>query len=135
VTFDLTADDAPMSGFWIPNLGGMLYAMTGHINRLNLMGQTPGDYEGRSSEINGAGLADMKFTAKVSSKADFDTWVQDTQLDNGPLTDFGYQNLLKPSENNAAKSYSEYERGLYAKVLMKYMGADSMAGMNMSGMK
>jgi len=135
VTFDLTADDAPMSGFWIPNLGGMLYAMTGMVNRLNLIGQTLGSYEGRSSEITGPGLADMKFTAQVSSQKDFDNWVQDTQLDNGPLTDAGYQSLLKPSENNSAAFYSSYERGLYAKVLMKYMGADSMAGMNMDGMR
>jgi cytochrome o ubiquinol oxidase subunit 2 len=36
VTFELTADDAPMSAFWIPNVGGQLYAMTGHVNQLNL---------------------------------------------------------------------------------------------------
>ncbi len=32
--FDLTADEIPMSSFWIPHLGGQLYAMTGHVNRL-----------------------------------------------------------------------------------------------------
>ena len=134
VTFELTADDAPMSGFWIPNLGGMLYAMTGHMNRLNLMAQNPGDYRGSSSEINGPGLDDMTFTARASSKADFDNWVENTQLSGEVLSEAEYQKLLTPSEAVPAKFYSEYERGLYAKVLMKYMGADSMAGMNMGGM-
>lgn len=122
VTFDLTADDAPMSGFWIPNLGGMLYAMTGHINRLNLMGQTPGDYIGKTPEITGAGYDDMKFTARVSSRQDFDNWVAATQQTKGVLSESEYDQLLKPSIGNPEKFYSEYERGLYAKVLMKYMG-------------
>lgn len=135
VTFELTADDAPMSGFWIPNLGGMLYAMTGHINRLNLMGRVPGDYVGKTSEINGSGYAGMTFTARVSSKQDFESWVVDTQLSKDVLNEHEYDQLLKPSENNPQKFYSEYERGLYAKVLMKYMGPNSMMGMSsMAGM-
>lgn len=75
VRFELTADEAPMNSFWIPHLGGMLYAMTEHVNPLNLMGDTPGDYNGGAAEINGHGFAGMKFTARVSTQADFDTWV------------------------------------------------------------
>ena len=130
VTFELTADDAPMSGFWIPNLGGMLYAMTGHINNLNLMATTPGDYEGSTSEINGAGLAGDRFTVRAGSQADFDSWVADTRLTGGVLDESEYSKLLQPSESNPATFYSEYERGLYAKVLMKY--SEDMPGMDMS---
>jgi cytochrome o ubiquinol oxidase subunit 2 len=134
VTFELTADDTPMSGFWIPNLGGMLYAMTGHINRLNLMAQTPGDYPGRTSEINGAGYDSMTFTARASSQADFDGWVENAQLSGRVLNEAEYQKLLQPSEANPATFYSQYERGLYAKVLMKYTGdMDNMPGMDMGG--
>jgi cytochrome o ubiquinol oxidase subunit II len=129
VTFALTADDAPMSGFWIPNLGGMLYAMTGHINNLNLMADKPGDYQGSTSEINGAGMADMKFTARASSKVDFDKWVENTKQSWDVLDESEYQQLLKPSVANPEKDYSEFEHGLYAKVLMKY--SNDMAGMGM----
>jgi len=122
VRFELTADDAPMSAFWIPNLGGMLYAMTGHVNPLNLMGRTLGDYPGSVAEINGAGFAKMRFTARVSTKADFDAWAQDTQLLPEVLDEDGYNKLLKPSEGNPAASYSRYDANLYDKVLMKYMG-------------
>jgi cytochrome o ubiquinol oxidase subunit 2 len=133
VEFDLTADNAPMSGFWIPNLGGMLYAMTGHINRLNLMATTPGDYRGSASEINGAGLAGMKFTARASSQGDFDNWVASTQQSPNVLTEAEYDKLLQPSENNPEKDYSEFEHGLYAKVLMKY--SSDMGGMSGMEMK
>jgi cytochrome o ubiquinol oxidase subunit II len=120
VTLELTADETPMSGFWVPNLGGMLYAMTGHVNNLNLLAQTPGDYPGTTAEINGAGYAGMKFTARASAKKDFDNWVQDTQLSKDVLDQAEYEKLLVPSESNPAKFYSEYEAGLYGQVLAKY---------------
>jgi len=129
VTFELTADDAPMSGFWIPNLGGMLYAMTGHVNNLNLMATSPGDYQGSTSEITGAGLAGMKFTVRAGSQEDFDGWVAGTRVNGGALTESEYAKLLQPSKSNPAAFYANYETGLYDKVLMKYMG--DMAGMDM----
>lgn len=122
VRFELTADDAPMSAFWIPHLGGMLYAMTGHVNPLNLLGHTVGDYPGSVAEINGAGFADMKFTARVSSREDFDAWVEETQIQPEKLDEAAYDRLLKPSKAHPAAYYSAYEAGLYDKVLMKYHG-------------
>jgi cytochrome o ubiquinol oxidase subunit 2 len=125
VKFELTADDAPMSSFWIPNLGGMLYAMTGHVNALNLMATKPGDYEGKTAEITGAGFAGMKFTTRASSKADFDKWVQEVKWYPEVLGSTEYDQLLQPSEDHPAAFYSDYESGLYDKVLMKYMSGHS----------
>jgi cytochrome o ubiquinol oxidase subunit II len=123
VEFDLTADDAPMSSFWIPHWGGQLYAMTGMTNKLNLMPTTLGDSEGSSAEINGEGFAGMKFTARASSNQDFDSWVQHVKQLPDALDMVEYERLLKPSENNPAVYYSMTEAGLYDKVLMKYMGS------------
>ena len=120
IKFELTADETPMSSFWIPNLGGQLYAMTGHVNQLNLMGTTIGDYIGKSAEINGAGFAGMKFTARVSSQTDFNKWVTATQksLNNFTLKD--YTELLVPSEYNKAMTYSTNESDIYSRVTDKY---------------
>lgn len=123
VQFDLTADETPMSSFWIPNLGGQLYAMTGHVNRLNLIAEHAGDYAGSAAEINGAGFAGMKFVARASSKEDFDKWIKSIQQSGDILDNAAYNNLLKPSEKNPAAFYSEYEPDLYAKMLMKYWGS------------
>lgn len=123
VEFQLTGDESPMSSFWIPNLGGMLYAMNGHINELNLVADTPGDYPGSSAEINGAGFAGMKFTARAGSQEDFDRWVNRVQLTGHTLDSAKYKELLKPTENHPPALYSVTEDDLYAKVLMKYMGA------------
>lgn len=123
VVFELTGDEAPMSSFWIPNLGGQLYSMTSHVNSLNLMADEPGDYPGSSAEINGPGFAGMKFTARVSSADDFDRWVDKTQQASNVLDTAAYANLLKPSENNPTAFYRSYQAGLYDKVVMKYTGS------------
>jgi cytochrome o ubiquinol oxidase subunit 2 len=121
VTFALTADDAPMSSFWIPNLGGQLYAMTGHVNQLHLMADKIGNYPGSTAEINGSGFADMTFTTSVGSQADFDNWVKGAKQDNNTLNAAAYADLLKPSEDNAPALYSSYQPNLYDTVVMKYM--------------
>jgi cytochrome o ubiquinol oxidase subunit 2 len=121
VQFELTADDAPMSSFWIPNLGGMLYTMTGHTNRLNLIADKAGDYPGSSAEINGDGFAGMKFTARASDVSSFDRWVEEVRQSPTALDAAEYKKLLKPSQNNPVALYSNVDKGLYDTVLMKYM--------------
>ncbi len=123
VTFELTADEAPMSSFWIPNLGGQLYSMTSHVNQLNLIGETIGDYPGSSAELNGAGFAGMKFTTRVSTGSDFESWVQSVKQSTSTLDDNSYKALLKPSEDNPVAVYSSFQNDLYAKVAKKYMGS------------
>lgn len=123
VTFELTADEAPMSSFWIPNLGGQLYSMTSHVNRLNLIGETPGDFPGSSAELNGSGFSGMKFIARVSSANDFDNWVKQAKQSKDVLDSSAYADLLKPTENNPVALYADYQSDIYAKVAEKYMGA------------
>lgn len=125
VRFYLTGDEAPMSSFWIPHLAGQLYAMTGHVNPLNLVASSNGDYQGRSAEINGSGFADMKFTARVSTQKEFETWLQDVRLSGSVLDSASYMDLLEPSEKDLAAYYSSTEAGLFDSVLKKYNGSHS----------
>lgn len=123
VRFELTADETPMSSFWIPHLSGQLYAMTGHVNPLNLITDTPGDYPGSSAEINGAGFAGMKFTARAGTAADFNAWVKEAKSSTNALDAAAYDRLLVPSENHKVTLYGSVQEGLYAKMLMKYAGS------------
>ncbi len=65
-----------MNSFWIPQLGGQIYAMPAMRSKLHLIADEPGDFRGCSANISGKGFAGMKFTAKSSSEEDFDQWVQ-----------------------------------------------------------
>lgn len=123
VVFNLTADEAPMSSFWVPNLGGQLYAMTGHVNQLNLIADEAGDYQGKSAEINGPGFAGMKFTTRVSSEQDFQAWVAETKRSSNVLDNTAYQKLVKPSEDNPQAVYSSVDNSLFAKAIAKYTGS------------
>lgn len=123
ITFEMTADESPMSSFWIPNLGGQLYTMTTHVNRLNLMAHEAGDYPGSSAEINGEGFAGMRFIARASSEADFEQWVASVQQGDSELDVVGYDQMLVPSENEPVALYASYETNLFDRVIAKYWGS------------
>ncbi|MBC7581875.1 COX aromatic rich motif-containing protein [Aeromicrobium sp.] len=123
VKFELTADDAPMSSFWIPNLGGQLYAMTGHVNRLNLVPNKLGLYDGRSAEINGAGFSGMTFKANVTTAADFDKWTLSARQSSPMLDSATYANLVKPSQDSPVLYYGDYQSDLYSNIAAKYMSS------------
>ncbi len=125
VVFKLGADEAPMSSFWIPNLGGQLYAMTGHLNTLNLMAEKPGDYSGSSAEINGTGFSGMKFVARAGSDEDFDKWIATVKSSPDILDSSEYTKLLKPSEYNNAAYYAIAQTNLFDTMLAKYSGSHS----------
>ncbi len=123
IRFELTADEAPMNSFWIPQLGGMLYAMTEHVNQLNLMADEAGVYEGGAAEISGHGFAGMRFKTRVSSQAEFDSWVNETVRNSAELDAAEYAMLLKPSENNSPTFYySPTNSEIFAALLQKYAG-------------
>lgn len=126
VRFELTADEAPMNSFWIPHLGGMLYSMTGHVNLLNLMAHTSGDYNGGAAEINGRGLAGMRFVTRVSTQADFEAWAGQAAAEPAELDAAEYARILEPSENNPAAVYrSPANQELFDNLLKKYSGTHS----------
>lgn len=123
VRFELTSDESPMGSFWIPHLAGMLYTMTGHVNPLNVIADTTGDYPGGAAEINGRGFAGMRFTTRVSSQEDFDAWVAETQQSDASLDQAEYKNLLVPSENNKPAFYRDPSPDLYSSIVSKYSGS------------
>ena len=63
INFEITAD-APMNSFWIPQLGGQIYAMPAMRSKLHLIANEEGTFRGCSSNISGKGFAGMVFTAK-----------------------------------------------------------------------
>lgn len=121
IQFKLTADGTPMNSFWLPEMSGQIYAMTGMVNTLNIMADGPGEYRGRAVEINGEGYADMTFTAKSSSQAEFDTWVKKVIASSKPLSHDAYQELRKRGIDSAPMLYSSVEKDLFDKIVMYYM--------------
>lgn len=121
IHLSLAADGSPMNSFWLPELSGQIYAMSGMTTQLHIMADEPGVYIGRAAEINGEGFADMTFIAKSSALSDFDAWVAEVKQSPLRLTHSVYTELLKPSQNHPIALYSYAEIDLFNKIVMKTM--------------
>lgn len=104
VTFQITAD-APMNSFWIPALGGQMYAMTGMTTNLNLMASESGTYVGKSANYSGEGFAHMNFAVRAVSPNEFATWVTQTRTAPASLTETSYRALAAPGEVDGVRYY------------------------------
>jgi len=134
INFRITGD-APMNSFWIPQLAGQIYAMAGMDTALHVMADESGEYMGVSSNYSGYGFSGMKFTAKATSREEFDLWAETVRQSPDALSSEEYEKLAKKSRNNDVAYYSSAEDGLYGKIIMKYMmPMETPAPMNMSEM-
>lgn len=120
INFEITAD-SPMNSFWIPELGGQIYAMPGMKTKLHLIANEVGSFRGSSANLSGKGFSGMRFVAKASSKDDFYHWVATVRDSSNPLNLSEYNRLSEPSENNPAAFYTVQKEGLYDWIVMKYM--------------
>lgn len=116
------SSDAPMNSFWIPQLGGQIYAMPGMTTKLNLIANEEGNFRGLSANISGKGFAGMVFRAVSSTDEEFENWVSKVQSSASYLSSEEYEKLAKPSENNPVTFYSGVSDGLFNRIVMKYMG-------------
>jgi cytochrome o ubiquinol oxidase subunit II len=120
VKFSITAD-APMNSFWIPQLGGQIYAMSGMSTHLNLMAKKPGDYRGMSANLSGEGFSRMNFTTRASSNEMFTRWVEQHKGNTAKLDSNTYPELAKKNIPTEPSYYGSVEAGLYDTVVMKHM--------------
>jgi len=122
VEFRLTSD-APMNSFWIPALGGQMYAMSGMSTELNLSANKTGTYQGRSANISGHGFAGMDFEARVSPQTNFNNWANSARQSAYNMGVDEYEALAKQSTDHREVSYALADDNLYNKVIMKYMAS------------
>ncbi|WP_144158031.1 ubiquinol oxidase subunit II [Paraburkholderia sp. BCC1885] len=120
VTFDITAESL-MNSFFIPQLGGQIYAMAGMHTQLNLIANTPGVYAGRSSAYSGAGFSDMHFDTIATSRSDFDAWIARAKQSPLSLDKTTYEALAKPSQKDPVTVYARVTPGLFDGVVGQYM--------------
>ena len=119
VEFTITSD-APMNSFWIPQLGGQIYAMPGMATQLHLMAGKAGNYEGSSANISGNGFAGMTFTANASSQSEFTRWVATVKQADKSLGYPEYDKLARPSKDNQVVFYNSAANQLFDYTVNKY---------------
>lgn len=120
INFEISAN-SPMNSFWIPQLGGQIYAMPGMATKLHLIADEPGEYYGSSANISGIGFAGMNFIAKASSKKDFEEWVQSIKRSSSPLGIEEYKTISKPTEYPPAATFVLQKKDLFDWIVMEPM--------------
>ena len=66
--------------YWVPQLGGKIDAVPGHINSTWVEATQTGVYHGQCSEFCGAQHGEMLFDVYVDTPEQFQAWVQNQQL-------------------------------------------------------
>lgn len=120
IHFEITAD-APMNSFWIPELGGQIYAMPSMKTNLYLISDRTGEFRGSSANLSGEGFAGMHFITKSSTEEEYRKWVESAQRTPETLSYEEYSQLAKPSKNQVPQLYQLKENHLFDKIIMKYM--------------
>lgn len=121
VNFEITAD-APMNSFWIPQLGGQVYAMTGMVTKLHLMADEPGVFQGSSANLSGEGFSKMRFVTAAVSRGEFDDWVGSVRSGGQRLDKTVYDKLAAPGEDSVVASYASVQPRLFQGVVDSYGG-------------
>ena len=121
VNFRVTSDTV-MNSFFIPGLGGQIYAMAGMQTKLHLIANRNAELDGISANYSGAGFTGMKFKAIATSQADFDAWVSEVKAAPKQLDSAQYEALSKPSQNNPVELFSSVTPNLFQVIIDKYEG-------------
>lgn len=121
INFRITSDSV-MNSFFIPGLGGQIYAMAGMTTKLHLIANRNAEMDGISANYSGAGFTGMKFKAIATTQADFDAWVNEVKASPKQLDNAEYAALTKPSENNPVELFSSYTPNLFQIIIDKYEG-------------
>jgi cytochrome o ubiquinol oxidase subunit II len=117
VSFELTSSGV-MNSFFVPQLAGQIYTMSGMVTRLNLRADHSGTYRGMSANFSGEGFADMYFNVDAVAPDAFAQWVAATRSSASPVLDTqSYAALVKPSKAVAPFTYRSVANGLFAGIL------------------
>jgi cytochrome o ubiquinol oxidase subunit II len=116
ISFELTSSTV-MNSFFVPQLAGQIYTMSGMVTRLQLQADHPGSYPGLSAMFSGDGFADMRFTVDAVSNDKFAQWVSQAR-EAGPVLDTqSYKDLAKPSKAIAPFTYRAVAADLFSGVV------------------
>ena len=112
--------DTVMNAFFIPGLGGQIFAMAGMRTQINLRATSPAEMWGRNMQFSGNGFYGQEFRVHVVDAHGFDAWRQHARAAGGQLTRAAYEALAKQQATAPATTYARFDPGLFDEVIAKY---------------
>lgn len=105
-----------MNSFFVPQLGGQIYTMSGMVSQLNLLADRAGSYDGLSAQFSGDGFSDMHFRYDAVPRATFDAWIAAAKAAGPALDAAGYAALARPSSRVAPITYAKIDATLFDRI-------------------
>src|SRR6201989_819638 len=121
ISFELTSSSV-MNSFFVPQLGGQIYTMSGMATRLHLQADHLGTYAGLSAMFSGDGFPDMRFTVDAVTDDGFEQWVRQAGETGSVLDKQAYADLVKPSKAVAPFTYRGVAPSLFSSIVNAGMG-------------
>lgn len=122
ISFAITSDTV-MNSFFIPQLGGQIYAMAGMRTELHLVADKPGRFFGENTQYSGRGFPFQHFDVIAMRGHDFDAWVEQARLSPTVLDARRFRALEQPSIRHPVTLYRAVEPGLFTRIIDKYSSA------------
>lgn len=119
VRFELTSD-APMNSFWVPELGGQIYTMSGMAMTLYLQADHQGTFFGSGANFSGEHFSQMRFDVNAVSDEQYQTWVNKVKTESKPMSMETYQSLTVPGTADK-QTFSAFPEGLFQQLVTKYL--------------
>jgi cytochrome o ubiquinol oxidase subunit II len=123
ISFELTSSTV-MNSFFVPQLGGQIYTMSGMVTRLQLQADHAGNYPGLSAMFSGDGFSDMHFTVDAVESDGFARWVREAHQAGLVLDAQSYADLAKPSQAVAPFTYRAVTADLFSGIVNTASAAD-----------
>jgi cytochrome o ubiquinol oxidase subunit 2 len=112
--------DTVMNAFFIPGLGGQIFAMAGMRTEMNLRAESSADMWGRNTQFSGKGFPGQEFKVRVTDALGFDGWLRQARAGDDKLTRASYDALVKQHATAPVTTYSGFDAGLFDRVIAKY---------------
>jgi cytochrome o ubiquinol oxidase subunit 2 len=119
VAFELTSATV-MNSFFIPQLGGQIYAMAGMKTQLHLLADQPGTYYGENTQYSGRGFPYQHFEVLALSQQKFGGWLEKVRESPILLDPARFTEIERPSIRHPVTYYSSIAPGLFDQVIARF---------------
>ena len=106
-----------MQSFFVPNLGGQIYAMAGMTTQLNLAASEPGRFRGENTQFDGSGFQNQKFPVLALASEDFAAWLARARAAGKTLDMNAFQALSTRSTQATPLLFGAVAPGLFQSIL------------------
>ncbi|MDP5255530.1 MULTISPECIES: ubiquinol oxidase subunit II [unclassified Vibrio] len=118
----LVTSESTMNSFFMPKLGGQIYAMAGMENRMNIMAFEEGVYRGISANYSGFGFAGMRFKAHVTDEQGYQEWIETVRASDKTLTEQEYERLTEKTRDHQVEYFSSVNPLQFKNIIESFTG-------------